>query len=370
MKPISVIATGDLHCDEGSRFDEFRRVCVDWLPKLVAERKPDLVVIPGDVYDGTSTPDERLAAAEMTLGIAEHCPIVIAAGNHDPVHELLLLQELRGRYAIDVFERPGVALVSGLAVGVVPWPRMAAGVEGEGGARDQLRALLTGLREPLSASSCRLLIGHFLCEGAETSAGQPLTGGAISVALGDLALAGAQAVVMAHIHKPQSWEHGGVPMLYTGSPFRTAFGEVEEKSVLWLEIDEACARYERIPTPARQMLLVQGAWVDVTLAHDLDRDVRGAEVRLRFQVAADQREPARKAACELRDRWLADGAVVVKLEEEVLAEVCARAPEVATAKTTAEKLFHLWASRGDEPPAERAQRLLGPRLAELEEAAA
>lgn len=375
---MRIFCTSDLHVDERSpRWDETTRVLAH-MARRVQEERPSIALIPGDVYERQSTPNERLVAAEFLQAVAEQCTVCLCSGNHDAPHDLELLAALKSRHPIIVVERPRVVPFdfdgARLGVACVPWPRMAAAVEGDGGARDQLRALLTGLRGELETGgfATRILMGHFMCEGSLTSAGQPLTGGALNVSLGDLALANAHAVVMGHVHLAQEWMHGDVPMLYMGSPVAHDFGETGVKSFVWLDVGTGVS-FTREPTGARQMLLVEGAWTDFGAerclrVQALGLDVRDAEVRLRYAVPADEREPARREALSLRDRWLAEGAHSVKVEEEVVAEARARAPEIATAKTLAEKLFFLWRSRSQEPPAERAERLLGPRLAELEAA--
>src|SRR5690606_10190933 len=87
-------------------------------------------------------------------------------------------------------------------------------------------------------------------------------------------------------------------------------------------------------------------------AADIDA-CRGAEVRLRYHVAAAHREAARAAALELRDRLLDAGALSVKVEEELVVETRARTLAVAQAPTLAEKLDALWSARGWDPGARR-----------------
>ncbi len=91
------------------------------------------------------------------------------------------------------------------------------------------------------------------------------------------------------------------------------------------------------------------------------RDVAGAEVRLRYHVATDQREAARAAADALRDQLIAAGAVHVKVEEVVEAKTRARTLEVAQAPTLADKLAALWRAQGFDP-GDRRDALIGKAL--------
>jgi hypothetical protein len=81
---------------------------------------------------------------------------------------------------------------------------------------------------------------------------------------------------------------------------------------------------------------------------DLDQNLSGAEVRFRWLVEPEHRQAARAAAERWRCEAFGAGAITVKLEEVVMAETRARAPEVAAAPTLREKLRALWASRGEQ----------------------
>lgn len=382
---MRILASGDHHFDEHGRFDECLRVH-RWIADAVRERKPDAFVSAGDIYERASTPDERAAVADWLTSIAEVCPVVIAKGNHDRRRDCELLGRLESRYPIHVVEGCGVVRIGTTAIAVMAWPSKASlaamigrplsGEALEAEARDCMRDVLRGFAGQWAGATHRVLLGHWMIDGSETSTGQPLVGAELRVGIEDLALAGAGIVVAGHIHKPQNW--GDV--VYTGSPFRTAFGETEEKSILEIRGNDAGEIvWERLQTPARAMLQIDMAWgghlhgmpgvsaFSVTSrAYPHAHVVPEAEIRLRYSVAADQRDAARAAARAIRDGWLADGAHSVKLEEEVASSTRARAPEIATARTLPEKLDRLWASRGDAPPAERRASILA-KLSELEE---
>jgi hypothetical protein len=95
----------------------------------------------------------------------------------------------------------------------------------------------------------------------------------------------------------------------------------------------------------------------------------GAEVRLRYNVDADQREVAKIAANEWRDKAIAQGAISVKIEDVVNPTTRARAPEITTATTLQEKLSAYWTAKNIEPTLERKQKLF-EKLNELEETCA
>ena len=94
MKGLKFIHTADWHLGKlvhGIYMTEDQRFFLDQFVELVAEEKPDAVVIAGDLYDRSVPPtdavellDETLVRINVELGI----PIVAIAGNHDSAERL------------------------------------------------------------------------------------------------------------------------------------------------------------------------------------------------------------------------------------------------------------------------------------------
>jgi len=374
---MKVIASGDHHWDLGKRWLECQRVH-DFIAALVRREKPDLFISAGDIYERASLPDERLAVAGWLTAIAEVCPVLIVKGNHDSARDCALLAQLRTRHPITVEEGASVHVIAGAAIAAVAWPERARILQhardeadetsAELVAEEALRNVFRGLGAQLAdyATCPRLAVGHFMVDGSVTSVGQPLIGQPMHVGTSDLALLEADIVIMGHIHKPQEFQHGSTPMLYTGSPFRTSYGETEEKSVLLVEYRGAnLVKWQRIPTPCARMFLVTDAWngddgcfEGAAVMHVDPDEVPGAEIRMRYTVAPDQRDAARAIASHWRDEWLALGASDVKVEESVETSTRARAPEVAAALTLGDKLLALWRARDTTPESPRKEVLI------------
>jgi len=397
---VAIIA--DSHFDECSRFDECVRVH-NWIADDMRERRVDLVLHAGDVYERKSTPVERAAVSAWVQLVADFAPLVIVRGNHDAPRDLELLAKLDSCFPVIVEERAGVHMVEPwreyparrVAVGCLAWPtkssvlalskdRVLSHAEGELIAGDALRAVLRGLGQQMHEHvGPKILLAHAMVRGSKVSTGQPLVGCDLEVGLEDLDLAGADFVAIGHIHMPQGWyapqhhplESAGASVVYPGSPRRTAFGEVEQKGYVIVDFDErGGATYERIPTPCAPMVLLEAAWCgDIfeggRLLTEAERE--GAEVRFRYTVPADDRVAAAAAAERVKAELLELGAVDVKLEERVLPHSTARAPEVASAPTLADKLAVLWRARNTTPEPERALELVDKAsLLEAEEHAA
>jgi len=367
-----ILCSADHHFDERSRFEECVRVH-RWMVELARREKPSLFLSGGDIYERASTPLEREAVAEWLTAMAEVCPVVISKGNHDRARDVELMRRLRTRHPVIVEERAGVHVVAGAAIGAIAWPEPAfltARAESSDAASTDLRGALTNILRGLGVQLAehdgpRVLLGHLMVDGSVTSTGQPLLGQPINVSLSDLALARAQLGIIGHIHNAQCFDVAGAPHWYPGSPFRTTFGQLETKLVLLAEFDRRrLVGVHEIATPATPMVHVVGTYVGGQLEHDAPDKVNGAELRFRYSVANADREAAKALAEALRERWLAEGAEHVKLEQEIVVETRARMPEVVAALRPSEKLQAYWAAKGFEP-GERREPLL-QKFAELE----
>lgn len=350
---MKIAHLADLHSNLRSRQEEARRV-LSWIVDDLREKKPDLITDAGDVFDVHPTPEEEDWTARFYRALAEIAPVVGATGNHAlgarPIPRLLLpadQAEPPTRHLITVLDRPGVVYAAGAAVACLPWPKrghLMAATAGAGveqrrvGGIAAIGDVLRGLGAELERhDGPRVLLAHAMVRSARVGRGQPMeVGQEFEVGLEELALAGADYVALGHIHMRQSWEwkcDGGRVMhvVYAGSPFRTAFGETEDKGYAMVELGAGASAWRFVDTPATPMAHAEGRFDGQTIAHDhADRPVAGAEVRLRFKVAGDQRDAAARAAEQERDRLLAAGAARVVIEPEIVPVVRARAPEIAS----------------------------------------
>lgn len=383
---IRIVQLGDSHFCESSRFEE---CCAlhDWIADWVASERPSAVVHTGDVYERASTPRERLAAAEFFAKCSGDCPVVVVRGNHDRPEDLALLERLDTVHPVFVRETPGVVSLYDVQLACLPWPRKSALLAALGAvpqeqagqvAQDALRDVLRGLAQHKAPDAPSLLVAHAMVRGSITSHGQPLVGHDLELGLDDLALAGCDGVALGHVHAFQHWMAGRAPVVYSGSPRRTAFGETEAKGfVVWTLEPGQTARWEFVEVPATPMHLLETHYYSEHVGlpgdtivpagfatFDQPHSVRDAEIRFRYHVEAEHREAAARAAGELRERWLRDGASVVKLEPVVEVSTRARAPEIAQARTLLEQLDAHWQSKGG-LPARRDQ--LVAKLGELED---
>lgn len=370
---MRILFSGDHHWTKGPRFEECQRLH-DWMVDLSRERQVDLFVGTGDLYDGETTPELRLAVMRWVSAIGSTCRMGadFVRGNHDRRFETEML-----RYAnpqrVGAWVRPHqehryLTADGGCVISYCPWPERAwlldgaeSGLEVENRWRAAFQQVMQGFAAKAAESAYlpHILAGHFMVDGSLTSTGQPLIGATQNVTLEDLALAQADLVVMGHVHKPQDFVCGGKPCLYVGSPYATDWGETEQKSVLLAEFKgKELVNLERIPTPARRLVHLDAAFGPDTGLQVAPYDVAGAEVRLRYATPHEHQEQAASladfAAAVLRDK----GAHSVVLDQVIVREQReARVPELRTAAATSDQLQALWNAQGFDPGDRRAALL-------------
>lgn len=373
-----ILALGDSHFGVRSREEQCLSVH-DWFADLVHEVKPDLVLHSGDVFDAWSRPEDRIGVADVLTRIADVCPVVIAKGGgvHDRRDDAAIMSRLRTKHTVAVEQAAGIHCFAGCIVAAMSWPEPAwlaaqSGATGEDldqRAREALRDVFRGLGAALRAGARPekvVFVGHLLVDGSNVSNGQELVGLALNVGLADLALVGADAYVLGHVHMPQQWDIDGAPCLYTGSPYAKTWGEIEQKSVVLLEWRDGRFGVERIPTPSAPLVHLEAKWDGAMFEglYPAEAEHEGAEVRFRYHVAADQREAAARAAEQFRNELLSFNVRSVKLEPVVAVEQRARVPELSAATTLQAQLDSYWRATGFEP-GDRAESLIA-KVAELE----
>lgn len=370
---IKVAVVSDSHFDRSSRFDECLRIH-DWIATDMDERGVDLCLHGGDVYHKLSIPEERTAVGAWLHRVAHSRPVLIVRGNHDAVGDLRVLQYLGTPHPVIVEEASSVHAFTlkgiSVQVGAVAWPRASEILAAEGSsgnlnedAAERMRAIFRGMGETMRGNlGLRVLVMHAMVRGSVSGTGQPLVGCDLEVGLEDIAIVDAHLVVMGHIHKAQDWVYG-CPIVYAGSPRRTDFGELEDKSYLLAEFDESgLVRWERVQTPCVKMHHVE--WSPGAKLEGPER-FSGSEVRLRYRFTAEDKLQSREAVDKLAEQLRAAGASVT-IDDVAEPSMHARAPEVALATSTEEKLTAYWNAKGTTPEEADKQRLV-VKLHQLEE---
>lgn len=321
--------------------------------------------------------------------LADHCPVLMLQGtfSHEPPGTLSIFRLLGGRHPVHVAERiEQVALTArsewlpsnGWCFDVLPPGALAVftclptvnkaavaatvgPVETAQAVGEHLALLLRGYAPIHRAARQRGLptigVSHGTVFGSLNEHGVPMAGFDHEFTTGALFGAEAQAFMLGHIHRHQSWEfegRGGRQCIaYAGSIGRFHYGEEGEKGFLWWEVDADQARCSLEPTPARRTLdiVFEGKPNLDTLRAVLARqDIAGAFLRVRWTVADEDRHEVDRSAIE----QLLAGAAEIKLEGRIVPVVRTRAAGISQLTNLADKV-RAWAevAGANEKPLER-----------------
>jgi exonuclease SbcD len=379
---MRILATGDCHFSERSRFAECVRMH-QWFVDLARQTNPDLVLIPGDVFDTIASDLDFDTASDVLAELCEVSPVIVCQGNHDHDKDFADLGKLRRRdhyrgqpipyktkHQLIVERTANVHYIAGAAVAAIAWPKkgvllagLAENLSQEQAAAiavDELQNIFRGLGAQLREfEGPKVAMGHLMILGSRVSTGQPVVPSAdFTIGLADLGLLSADVVICSHIHKPQDWLYGKTPIIYCGTSYATTYGETEQKSVLLVDLDgHGGVKWERIPSPATKMVQLVNEWKAGDWLQPVVEDVSSCDVRFRYMYDAEDRDAAKASARAMESMLRLYGAVDVKLDPVERPTLRARAPQITAAFGTKEKLEVLWSVKGPMPDEERKQRL-------------
>jgi len=363
----------DLHyC--GAHLKEAHR-CFSYAIDAAIAAGVDCAVISGDATDHALDVHAPAVAAlaSNVRRLADHCPVLMLQGtySHEPPGTLEVFKLLGGRYPVHVADRiEQVALMEqgqwlasdGWRFETVPAHNRAlfscvptvnkamvaaavGATEAATAVGEHLALLLRGFA-PTNAgarSACVPTIGvsHGTVHGCITEHGVPMAGFDHEFTMRSLFAAGASAFLLGHIHKHQAWAQDGRQVAYAGSIGRLHYGEEGEKGFLIWTVDAEGAGFTLVPTPSKRT-------IDITFdgtpeleqlrAAAGDAEIAGAHVRIRWNVAEEDRQAVDRAGIEVMFSMAAE----VKLEGRMIPVVRTRAAGISQAASIGAKV-EAWA---------------------------
>ncbi|MEO3714101.1 metallophosphoesterase family protein [Roseateles flavus] len=367
----------DLHYGT-AMLDEADRCFGAAIDRAIAERVA-VAVISGDATDHALSLHEpaTLHLLSQVRRLADHCPVLMLQGtfSHEPpgglavfplvgachpVHVATCIQQValvRDAWGVRRWQASqgwcfeAVPADVELVVSCVPTINKAAvaaavgAVDASQAVGEQLALLFAGFapinREARARGIPTAAVSHGTVFGSLSEHGVPMAGFDHEFNTGALFSAEAQAVMLGHIHRHQSWERDGTCGLqciaYAGSIGRFHYGEDGDKGFLLWDVVAGAARCELVPTPARRTVDIEfeGRPDLETLREAVERHaLEGAHVRVRWVVADEDRHCVDRAAIM---RLLA-GAAQVKLEGRIMPVVRTRAPGISQLGSLADKV--------------------------------
>lgn len=276
------IHTGDWHLGRQLH----RRSLIEdqawWLDRFVecvAEKRPDAVVIAGDVYDRAVPPAEAVALLDDTLtrivrGLG--VPVVMIAGNHDGPERVGFASRVLDEAGLFVSGRLGEEVPScvigegeeAVRFWMLPYadPIITRSVLSAPDVHDHEAAVeacverirAAGATEPLQV----LVTHHFVAGGLTSDSERGLTVGGTG-AVGASVFEGFDYVALGHLHKRQTLAEGRIH--YPGSALKYAFDETSQsKAVSLVELTADGPVIETIELGAlRDVRRVTGRYTEV-----------------------------------------------------------------------------------------------------------
>lgn len=260
---MRILHTSDWHLGKRlfklDRTEEHQRF-LNWLLSTLVERKIDVLLIAGDIFDTPTPPHHSLEMFYDFLhrvSVETKAQTLIIAGNHDSGQLLEAPSKILSSHRVRVWGKLSEKIedhwyhlqvgAETLDVCAVPFFRSYELLpQGEGDALSALKRYLTKEK-----SHPQLLMLHHLAGMAEAAGSEQvisLTGvDSIPIEI----LRSFDYVALGHIHKPQRM---GNNIYYSGSPLAMRFSEIHPKSVVSLELKEKKFSIELLPIPLSREL--------------------------------------------------------------------------------------------------------------------
>lgn len=248
--------------------------------QLVADSRPDVILIAGDIYDRSVPPTEAIKLLDETLSrilMDYRVPIILIAGNHDSpdrlgfgarlmaMQGLHLIGQLTDRLEPVVIHDPyGPVYFCPAPYAEPPLVRERLLVPDAVNHEQAMLSLIQHLSAPIPAGARRVILAHaFVAGGEESESERPLTvGGSGTVSASFFEPFNYAA--LGHLHQPQ--KVGSEHVRYAGSLLKYSFSEaLHQKSVTLVEMGGAGkTAVETISlTPRRDVRRLEGHFTDI-----------------------------------------------------------------------------------------------------------
>lgn len=385
---MKILHLADLHL-RASKFKDIEIAHTDSI-KVANEEKVDLIVISGDIWDGST---QNTAGAmfstfvNMVNDYANIAPVSMIYGTptHDVTGSLEIFETQLNRFGITLLQpgqpyfynnlRPSIektSVVAGnssslLLLGV-PEPskkHIVSNIESKGktateaAVRQEMHNFflgLTAIRKEYENMPC-LLLYHGQVAGSKLQNDQKIDrGSGISITYDDLAVVGADYCALGDIHEPQ--QIGDLQAYYPGSFYNTSFGETHQPGCNVVEIDwnnrdlfadrEKEVKVERFLYNLPQQLKVRLNYQDIDSV--TWNDYASKKVWLEIRCTKDQ--ALNLDTKDIHERLLeSDANIESRVTLDIIATETVRAAEITEKKKLREKVL-IWAEASEKEVSE------------------
>ncbi|MEH7505090.1 exonuclease SbcCD subunit D [Neobacillus drentensis] len=271
---MKFIHTADWHLGKlvhGVYMTENQREVLEQFVAIVAEEKPDAVVIAGDLYDRSVPPTDAVELLDEILfkiNVELKIPVVAIAGNHDSAERLsfgsswykhshfYLSGKLSNSFTPVQINGVNFYLVPYAEPGVV---RQLLGNDSIHSHQEAMKALIGKMEESLNPNEPNVLVGHAFVLGGQTSDSERVLSVGGSGCVGAELFEPFSYTALGHLHSPDAINHSKVK--YSGSLLKYSFSEAKQrKSISIIEMDDKgnfTHRYRSL-TPKHDMRELEG----------------------------------------------------------------------------------------------------------------
>jgi exonuclease SbcD len=243
---MKILHTSDLHIGHTffgiDRYDEYEKF-FDWLRNLLEEKKVEILIVSGDIFDVYMPPAKALKQYFDFLSSLKNIKVIIAGGNHDSPNTLLAPKAILEKIDVEVisgseddfvkrieFDDFDILAVSYLREGILN--KLSDDIT------DSFKKIYVASDKPTIATG-HLTVGNFKPGESE----RDIYIGKIEALSADI-FENFKYTALGHIHRPQEIKKG---VVYSGSPLQMNFDEDYSKKVVLIDTDDFT--YEFIDVP-------------------------------------------------------------------------------------------------------------------------
>lgn len=271
---MKIIHTADWHLGKlvhGVYMTEDQRHVLQQFIELVAEEKPDAVIIAGDIYDRSVPPLEAVSLLDEMLfkmNVALKTPVFAIAGNHDSPERLAFgatwYREskfyMQGKLSKDMtpihLNGANFYLIPYAEPGVV---RELFDDDSIHSHQDAMQRIVGEIEKTMTQNEPNIFIGHAFVLGGKTTDSERILSVGGSGCVNSEVFSPFTYTALGHLHHPNAIHHETIR--YAGSLLKYSFSEVNQRksiSIIHIKNNSAIEIEERILTPKRDMREIKG----------------------------------------------------------------------------------------------------------------
>lgn len=271
---MKFIHTADWHLGKlvhGIYMTDDQRHFLNEFVELVAEEKPDAVVIAGDLYDRSVPPTdaiELLNEVFYKINIGLKTPIIAIGGNHDSAERLSFGSSWYKHSQFFLSGKMGSSFepvhIKGVNFFLVPYtePGVVRQLLNDASIithNDAMKAIIGKIEQNLNPNEPNVLVGHAFVLGGKTSESERTLSVGGSECVNAELFAPFSYTALGHLHSPDAINHNKVR--YSGSLLKYSFSEArQKKSISIIEMKDN-GQFElrcRMITPKKDMREIEG----------------------------------------------------------------------------------------------------------------